>query len=276
MNSLLLLAAVFAFRDVSPESVRLEENGKAVYVYNHGVIANESAPPRYARCCYVHPLYAPDGTVVTDDFPRDHYHHRGLSWMWPVVKVDGQSHDLWVLKGIRHRFVKWLGRETQDDRAVLRVQNGWFTDARRVVTETVEIVALPGHRLELTLTWEAEGQPVTIQGTPDLNKGYGGLGLRFAPRKETVLRTERGVEAKDSDMQPRAWAELEGSFENGSRAAARIEVDEGNPGAPHGWCLRHYGYLGANYPGLQQRVIEPGKPLVLRYRVRTRNGSLAR
>jgi hypothetical protein len=271
MNCLLLLAAVFAFRDISPESVRLEENGKPVYVYNHGVIADENAPARYARCCYVHPLYAPDGTPVTDDFPRDHFHHRGLSWMWPVVIVDGEEHDLWALRGIRHRFVKWLGRETGSDRAVLRVQNGWFTDGRKVVTETVEIVARPGHTLELKLTFEAEGQPVAIQGTPDHNKGYGGLGLRFAPRKDTLLRTDQGVEAKDTDMRPHLWAELEGTFENGRRAGARIDIDPSVPGFPNGWCLRHYGYLGANYPGLQKHTIQPGKPLVLRYKVKTFN-----
>jgi hypothetical protein len=276
MSCLFLLAAAFAFVDISPQSVRLEENGEPVYVYNHGVMAGDDAPPRYARCCYVHPLYAPDGTVVTDDFPRDHFHHRGLSWMWPVVIVDGEEHDLWALRGIRHRFVQWLAREARRDRALLRVRNGWFTERRKVVTETVEIVALPGGQLELKLTFEAEGRPVAIQGTHDHNKGYGGLGLRFAPRKDTVLRTDQGVEMKDSDMRAHAWAELEGTFENGSGAGARIDIDASSPGFPSGWCLRRYGYLGANYPGLQRHTIEPGNPLVLRYRVRAYNRSPAR
>jgi hypothetical protein len=261
-------ASPFAFREISAASLQLEENGKPVYVYNHGPMRDANAPARYERCCYVHPLYAPDGTVVTDDFPRDHYHHRGLSWMWPVVIVDGQQYDLWVLKGIRHRFVRWLGREVEAGRAVLRAENGWFLDdGRQVAREQVEIAATPGHKLELQLTIEAMDSPVTISGTPDLNKGYGALGLRFAPRKDTVLRTDKGVEAKDSDMVPHAWAELEGTFANGRRAGARVDVDTSSAGFPNGWCLRHYGYLGANFPGLQKHTIEPGKPLVLRYRI---------
>jgi hypothetical protein len=267
MNTLLLLFAIpFSFRD-DGAALRLEETGKPVYEYRYGMARHASAPARYERCCYIHPLYAPDGTVVTDDFPADHYHHRGLSWMWPVVIVDGQSYDLWVLKGIRHRFVRWLARETQADRALLRMENGWFLDdGQQVVKETVEVLARAGHKLELSLAFEAIGPPVTISGTPDLNKGYGALGLRFAPRRNTVVRTDGGVEAKDSDMVPHAWAELEGDF-GGSRAGVRVEIDPRNPGFPNGWCLRHYGYLGANFPGLQKYTIQPGKPLTLRYTV---------
>lgn len=257
----------FAFRDISAESIRLEEDGRPVYVYNFGLMTSASAPARYARCCYVHPLYTPDGTVVTDDFPRDHFHHRGLSWMWPVVIVDGKEHDLWAIRGIRHRFVKWLRRETSGDRALLRVENGWFTETRKVVTETVEITAWRGHKLRVRLQYDADGEPVIIQGTPDHNKGYGGLGLRFAARQDTVLRTEAGVEAKDSDMVPHAWAELEGTFAGAQRAGVRIEVNKASAGFPNGWCLRHYGYLGANYPGLEKKTMEVGKPLVLEYTI---------
>ena len=80
----------FVFRDVTSTSVELVENGAPVFVYNHGMMLKPGAPRAYARSCYLHPVYAPNGAVVTDDFPRDHYHHRGISWMWPVVRVGGQ------------------------------------------------------------------------------------------------------------------------------------------------------------------------------------------
>jgi hypothetical protein len=47
----------------------------------------------------------------------------------------------------------------------------------------------------------------------------------------------------------------------------RIEDMAANPGAPNGWCLRHYGYVAVNYPGLQKITLLPGKTLVLTYRV---------
>jgi hypothetical protein len=97
-------------------------------------------------------------------------------------------------------------------------------------------------------------------------KGYGGFGIRFAPRSETILRTDAGVEAKDSDMVKHHWAELEGVFE-GHRGGMRVEDMAGNPNFPNGWCLRHYGYVAANYPGLETITLMRGKPLVLTYRV---------
>jgi hypothetical protein len=58
---------------------------------------------------------------------------------------------------------------------------------------------------------------------------------------------------------------------NGKRAVLRITSDPANPQAPHQWCLRKYGFIGAAFPGrsdaVQSYTIEPGKPLVLRFRV---------
>lgn len=258
---LLLLLSPFVFHDLSPSTIELRENGKPVFAYNHGMMEKSGR----RRSSYLHPVYAPDGTVVTDDFPKDHLHHRGISWMWPVVRVDGSTYDLWMGKGIQTRFVRWIAREARADSARLAVENGWFVGGRKVVKETVEIVARPGHVIDLALTFEAVDGPVEIAGTPDRNKGYGGLSFRFAPREGTVIRTDTGVEARDSDMAPHRWAELEGSF-GGKRAGARVELDK-----PEGWCLRHYGFLGVNYPGLQPVTLAPGKPLALKYRIRIYN-----
>ncbi len=260
----------FVFRDIEGRSLALTEQGRPVFIYNYGLMRKEGAPADRARCCYMHPVYAPDGTAVTDDFPRDHYHHRGISWMWPIVRLEGAEYDLWTLKGIRHEFVRWTAREAGARRARLGIENGWYTGDRRVLKESVEIVAWPaaaGRRnLDLTLVFEALDRPLELRGEPTQKKGYGGLSFRFAPREDTVVRTDAGVEKPDSDMAPHPWAELEGVFA-GRRAGARVIIDPSHPGYPNGWCLRHYGFLGVNYPGLEALTLAPGQPLTLKYRV---------
>ena len=271
MTAALLLAA-FAFQD-HPAAGKLDltESGKPVFTYNYGMQLAPGVPESRRRSSYLHPLYAPDGTVLTDDFPKDHYHHRGLSWMWPVVLADGKRCNLWEIAGIRQRFVRWIARDAGPDRARLAVEDGWFLDdGRQVVRETVEIVVYPARDnrrlLDLTLRFEALGQPVSIAGTPDQQKGYGGLSFRFAPRTDTVLTTDTGSEAKDTNLVPHRWAELSGVFE-GRRAGARVDIDPANPAFPNGWCLRQYGFLGVNFPGLEPYTIQPGQPLVLQYHV---------
>jgi hypothetical protein len=259
----------FAFRDATPETLEILEAGKPVLAYNHGMILKEGVEERYRRSSYLHPLYAPDGTVLTDDFPKDHYHHRGAAWAWPIVTFLGETHDVWAVQGMHQRFVRWVDRSTATDRAVLAVENGWFVGDRKAVAETVELTVHPAQdnrrHIDVVLRFEAVDEPVKLAGREQ--KGYGGFGIRFAPRTDTVIRTDAGIEEKDSDMVPHTWAELEATFE-GRRAGLRIEDDPANPGAgPVGWCLRHYGYLAANYPGLSEITLEPGKPLVLRYRL---------
>ena len=59
-------------------------------VYNHGVITDEKVPAkdaRRSRACYIHPLWGLNGEVLTDDFPKDHYHHHGVFWAWPHVEI---------------------------------------------------------------------------------------------------------------------------------------------------------------------------------------------
>lgn len=276
-GSLLSLRAEdrFAFRDLNGVSLELSEGGRPVFVYNYGMILKAGNPERSRRSTYLHPVYLPDGTLITDDFNPDHPHHRGISWMWPVVVVDGQTYDLWTVGDIRQKFVRWTAREVTPRSAVLGMENGWYIGERKVVKENVEIVAHPagGHvrRLDFTLWFEAADGPVEIAGTPDQKKGFGGFCFRFAPRdggrQKTTIRTDQGVAKEDGVMSVHPWAQIEGSF-GGHRSGARIEDDPANPGFPNGWLMRHgFGFLNVSYPGLNSHKLTPGRPLVLKYRV---------
>lgn len=268
----------FAFREIDSKSLELSENGAPVFVYNHGTMLKEGVPADRARCCYIHPLYAPNGAVVTDDFPKDHYHHRGVSWMWPDVTVDGKTYDLWTIKGMFARFESWTRREAGKDRAILGFKEGWYLGERHAVDSEMEIVAHPatnGRRdLDFTLKLRATGAPVQIAGTKDAGKGYGGFNIRFAPRTGTRIDTASGPDVKDSDMVPNQWAELTGDF-GGRQASARISIDPANPGGASGWCLRHYGFLGVNFPGMQPYTLTSGTPLTLRFRITVAGGVAA-
>jgi hypothetical protein len=254
--------AQMAWRDIGQGRLQLTDRGKPVLVYNYGPQLAPGAPEDRRRCCYVSPLYTPGGVVVTDDFPKDHYHHRGLFWAWPHVDTPSGKYDLWMLKGVEPRFVKWLEQKP----GLLRVENGWFAGDKQIVRETVALHVDKDRIIHVEITLEALGQPVTLTGSLEEGKGYGGLSVRFAPRQDTVIRTNNGVAAKDEDLVPHTWAELEGTYQ-GHRAVLRITPDPANPGEPNPWCLRAYGFIGASYPARTPRVIDPGRPLRLSYRV---------
>ncbi|HET8548967.1 MAG TPA: DUF6807 family protein [Bryobacteraceae bacterium] len=265
-----VLAVLFAFQwQTQGGRTTLLEDGKPVLVYNEREQLPADVPQDRARCCYVHPIYTPGGTVVTDDFPKDHYHHRGLFWAWPVVKTDTGMYDLWMMRGIRHKGYSVLTKGPQ-----IVAVNQWIASDKPIVREQATITAYPANGasrdVDFELRLEALAGPVTLAGSKEQGKSYGGFSARFAPRTDTVIRTDQGVLAKDDDLTAYQWAEMEATY-SGKRARLRIAPDPKNPAAPHQWCLRKYGFAGASFPGrseaVQSYTIEPGKPLVLRFRV---------
>jgi len=270
-GSLLGTESGFRFADVNYKSLGLWEGGRPVLVYNHGVITSTNAPADRARSSYVHPLYGLDGEVLTDDFPKDHYHHRGLFWSWPHVKSGEQEADLWMLTGIRHQFERWLGRELLPTKANLGMQNGWFIGARKVVDERVWLRVSPttaeGRVIDVELTWTPLNEPLTLRGAE--GKSYGGLTLRFAPRTgETIITTPDGRSQEDLPIAHLPWADLSAQFAGvKAPSGAAILIAPEHPDYPPEWLTRHYGVLCVGWPGVKGQTFPPDKTIHVRYRV---------
>jgi hypothetical protein len=263
-------AASFRFADVDKSSLGLWEGDRPVLVYNHGIRKKAGVPEDRQRSSYVHPLYGLDGEVLTDDFPKDHYHHRGLFWAWPHIRIGEREYDLWALRGIQQQFERWTEQKAERASAVLGVENGWYVGNRKVAREEVRLLvaaAADAERvIDVELKWTALDDPVTLWGAP--GKSYGGLSLRFAPRQETAITTVDGLQAKDLNLTRLAWADLTAKFEGGrGPSGAAIFVERGHPGYPPTWITRHYGFLGVGWPGTEPATLQPGKTIHCKYRI---------
>lgn len=261
----------FRFADVNNKSLGLWEGEHPVLVYNHGVITSTNAPADRARSSYVHPLYGLDGEVLTDDFPKDHFHHRGLFWAWPHVKIGAEAADLWMLKGIRHEFERWLRRDADKSLARLGVQNSWCVGDRKVVKEELWLRIFPatseGRAIDVELTLTPLREPLTLQGAE--GKSYGGLTLRFAPFKgATVITTPAGRTKDDLPIAHLPWADLSAQFTGATApSGAAIFIAPTHPNYPPEWLTRHYGVLCVGWPGVEAQTFPPGKPIRGVYRV---------
>lgn len=260
----------------TPGRLLLMVGDHIVLGYNHGPQLANDAPAHRSREGYIFPLLTPAGVSPLDDFPKDHWHHRGLFWAWPVIEYDGETYDIWTLgPGITLKHHQHVFAVTSRG-ATLDAEQGWYVGDKQIVNESIDVRVEPtignAHTLDITVTLEASDAKVVIGGQPDLTKGYGGMNLRFAPRTDTRITTPEGDVTEDEDMVPHAWAALEAKYE-GKAAGVRIESLDGNPGHPPGWCLRPYGFIGANFPGVGSHTLAPGKPLTLRYRVTVYDGA---
>lgn len=260
----------FRFRDVSPKSLAIDEDGAPVLVYNHGTLSREGVPASFARASYIHPLMGLDGKPITDDFPRDHYHHRGLFWAWPHVTIDGKEYESWVPSTLKIVFERWIRKDAGAERAVLALESSWVADGKKVAREEAEITVHPARKrsrsIDLVLTWTALEKPIVLRGAE--GKSYGGLTLRYAPQKDATITVPTGVTKEDLSVAPLAWADLTATFEGtAGRSGAAIFIHPSHPDHPPTWLTRHYGCLCVGWPGVEGGTLEPGKPVRCAYRI---------
>ncbi|MBN1341669.1 MAG: PmoA family protein [Phycisphaerae bacterium] len=265
--------AGFAFDDSDPDRITVKEADRKVFSFVRGGILKPGVPGRYRRACYLDPVCDLDGAVLTDDFPRDHFHHRGLSWAWPRLEYVGKHYDMWTIGPLHQRFKQVLGREAGPVCAVLRIADEWAIKDTVAVDERIEFCVWhageAGRVIDVFLTLTALKDPVTFGGQLDQSKGYGGFNVRFAPRRDTVVFGPNGRQPGVVNRVQMAWSDLSGRFVQGSDRISGLAIFDSpsNPGFPNGWCNRSYGYLNPAWPGLDTHELVRGKPLRLRYRV---------
>jgi hypothetical protein len=260
------------------------DNGAKVLAYNYALVEPpKGVPERYRRSCYIHPLYSLDGEVISQDFPLDHFHHRGLHWTWPCCKVGERDMDIWTIVGCHQLFQEWIAREASGTKAEIAVKNGWYFDDLPndpKVEETVRFTVLPatdtGRCIDFDLTFKnVSAEKVVIRGQLDGNKGYGGFLFRpDAAFKPFTFTSALGVHEKDELKAETPWADC--TWKSGPDAPVTglaIFQHPANPGYPHpGWIFRHYAFLGTSWPHLEGYDLEPGASVELRYRVYIHRG----
>ncbi len=273
------ISAQGAFRilDNNENYIRVFENDTPVFTYVRGMVLADSVPEDRRRSCYVHPVYNLDGLALTDDFPKDHYHHRGLSWIWVKVKYDGKSADLWHIRGLRQVY-EAASFDITHEKAVLNVKNFWkeMETGKNIVEELVTFEVYPrdhrGRIIDCTLSFDALECPVTI-ATSDT--GYSGFNIRFAPRKDTQILTNKGLSGPNENRESYEWADLYAKYWGSDEYDGFAIIDhKDNTEHPSGWSLRHYGVLNPAFTALDgPYTIRVGEPLVLKYRLFIHKGA---
>ncbi|WP_269716893.1 DUF6807 family protein [Caulobacter sp. NIBR2454] len=160
---------------MADDGVTITDAGKPVLFYR--TKAADPADP--GRLNFVHPLYAPDGTVLTEEKPVDHIHHRGVFWSWHQVLASGASvGDGWFMQGLGFRTTE---RAFAD--GALTVKVDWLdakgaTIAHEVTKVTPRPLAAEGaRRIDFDTTIMPTVDGFALGGSDDV-KGYGGFSIR--------------------------------------------------------------------------------------------------
>ncbi len=242
----------------------------------------KSLEGKWPRANYVHPLFDLDGKVISEDFPPDHRHHRGVFWAWHQVWVgDRKLGDPWTCE----RFI-WdvpsVNTSGEADSLSIAATVLWKSpdylgdDGKMipVVREDTMITAHPQtnrYRLiEFEISLLAIADNVKIGGSEDV-KGYGG----FAPRIQ--LNGRQRFVSGDGDVQPVKQAIQAGLWINitDDQRGIAILSHATNPPPNDLWILRSKGSMqNAVYPGRQPVSLSRVEPTVLKYQLVIHRGDL--
>lgn len=286
IGALLLAVAAPALAGVG---IRVDEAGqrytfcdgeKPVLTYNFKTVpVPDGVGGKYAvaRSNYVHPIYGPNGEILTKDYSKDHPHHRGIYWAWPEVTYKGQKRDLHALQGVFARPVKILRQEGGKHIAVLEVENVWkWGDAESIVKETATITvrqAEGGLRsIDFAFKFEALVPGVTVARRGQ--KAYGGFNMRCSAREELKITRHVG-QGEEGGVIP-AWAELTGVPPEGKEPIGLFLLQSpSNPHYPGDWVeYPNLAWLQPTFPSKGTAfALDTAKPLHLRYRVVIRHGN---
>ncbi|MBI2425610.1 MAG: PmoA family protein [Candidatus Hydrogenedentes bacterium] len=267
-------------------ALTLLEGGKPVWVYHYTFVQSpDGVPPEFYRACYFHPLYGLDSEVLTQDFPNDHYHHRGVFWGWPDSTWGEEKLDIWAIGGVRQVHENWITKEVEGDTARLAMTNLWVYDAHpgapvlrehvEVVTHTADAIS---RSMDFTVRFEnISDKPIVIRGATTDDKGYGGFNFRpDKTRKPFVFTTPQGVAKEDAlEWKDAPWIDI--SYNNGIKGSGKSGVaifqHPELPGYVHqGWILRDYGFLGQSWPHRTPYEIKPGESVTLKHRLYIHRG----
>jgi HEAT repeat protein len=265
--------------DEATQRYTITDGGKPVLTYNFGVVpVPEGVGGKYAvaRSNYVHPLYGPNGEILTKDYSPDHPHHRGFYWAWPEVTYKGDKRDLHALQGVFARPVKIVSRKAGEDFAELVAENVWkWGDAEPIVKETATIRVGPEQNgirpIDFMFRFEALVAGVTVARRGQ--KAYGGFNLRMSARKDLKIIKHT---APSGAPHRAAWADAVGVPPGGKGPVGIFLLQSpANPEYPGDWV--EY----ANLPWLQPTfptagtayTLDPKAPLELSFRVIVRRGA---
>ncbi len=247
----------------------------------------KSLEGKYTRCHYIHPLYGLDDEILTEDFPSDHPHQRGIFWAWHQIWVgDKRVGDGWALEDFSWDVYNAEVLAVDSQSSALKLEVFWksplWADSKGrpkpFVRETTVIRVYRASEdirmIDFQISLLALADDVRIGGSAD-EKGYGGFsarirlpeGLRFTAQTGEVEPTNLSVEAGP-------WMDFSGNFQpEGQVSGLAILCYKSLPGYPQRWILRRQNSMqNPVYPGRQPVALSREKPLVLRYRLIVHTG----
>jgi hypothetical protein len=266
---------------------------RALCRYRHRPVEGPpGTDPIQTRSGYLHPVYAPNGAQVTNDYSPDHMHQRGVfsAWTKTEIALDGEvlHPDFWNLhlKSGRVRSASVAVRDPAGERPGFqalhlfeaRHRDTWVPVLEdrwevRFPRQPVKDPEAPDAAFLIDIT--SHQRPRISVQLPKYH--YGGMAVRgsgeWAKGSAMKVVTSEGKDRAGADGAKARWVDMNGPIGGKSAGIALLEHPS-NPMAPNAVRMHpDMPYYVFALPQAGPLTLEAGKDYVFRYRVVAHNGA---
>ena len=202
----------------------LQKGSRHVLQYDYAIVPGpEGQSKLYDRSGFIHPLWSPSGSVLTNIHPKDHYHHLGIWMPWTHTEFEGKPVDFWNLGEGQGtvRFDRFLsttsgpvygGFQAEQNHVALKTSSGEKVVLKEVWDVRVYNVGGPDKGYWL---WDFVSTQRCVADSPLklLKYRYGGFGYRATADWKgptAAYLTSQGRTRKDGHATRARWCDTAG------------------------------------------------------------------
>ncbi|MCM8534628.1 MAG: PmoA family protein [Lentisphaeraceae bacterium] len=226
--------------ELSSTRLKVTYEKKPIFDYHHahelvgdhkisGKSLKDAPAAKYVRSGFIHPLFSPKGDVLTDNFPLDHPHHKGIWFAWTNTEIDGTHIDFWNLgkQLATVQFKKFSGIDTGALYSEFKAEHEWQNSLKGSVSLKEQwtvrtTVAKKGSEDAWVIDLTSEQLPIDDIKLPKYR--YGGFVYRgtkeWWDEKHTLLTSE-GKNKKNAHTTRARWMANSGLI-NGKKSTVVI------------------------------------------------------
>lgn len=226
----------FSIED-NQRDLTVNTRGKPILTYNYAIDQPpRAANPLYQRSGYLHPLYTPQGHILTDDFPPDHLHQHAIFTAWVKTTFRGRNVDFWnQAKGqgtVRHHALRTSTTKGNFAHLATRLQHVAFIDDQEevVLHENWDLLIT---RISDAYVLDFFSRQENVTDAPLVVKQYhyGGFGIRgrrdWSAVVEDLFLTSAGQTRIEGNHTRPRWVAMSGPVDQQQPASGTLAVISG-------------------------------------------------
>jgi hypothetical protein len=274
----------------------ISDGGKKLLTYQFKtILPPEGVNPVYKRSGFIHPLYTPNGQILTRIQPKDHYHHYGIWNPWTQTLFEQDTIDFWNL--IKNqgtvRFSKFTSQKENKNKVsftALHEHVVFKKDGSEKVAlnewQTYTVTRPQKNANFYIVDFESKMQCASTSPLKILAYRYAGFGWRateYWDRNNSEMLTSEGKTRDNTDNSKAKWIIVHGSLpdnDEGGMAMLSHPKNYNHPEPLRIWDKNQNGGRGdvfANFAPTKDKdwLLEPNKTYVLKYRLIVFNGKMS-